>query len=403
MLNYTLGFIKYKNEILLLNRENPGWMGCFNGLGGKIEVGETPFESIRREIKEEANIEVEKVKLCGFVTWKKFEKDSGAYIFLIEVDSKPFEGPIAFDEGILAWKDISWITHPENKGIARNVLPFIERFIKTEKQIHFKTDWHGNKFNGVDLIETDLDVVYSTEFVVTEFDYKTLAITKLEKEFYKNVNAIYFLKNDLYKELKIVGNSIVLKLLNDGVFIYWDRKTSFKYIEDHLRKTDYKFYMINDDVINQLQRTRARKYLSTSTQYYLEEIASDSFDYQVEAIREESVDFILKNMHYKLGYSKELLLNRIRNGFTSAIYQEEQLVAWVYQHDDGSVGGLNVLEYYRRKGLAKAVCIDIVNKIVEVNGFAICQIENNNTSSINLFKSLGFKESHQINWIGFEK
>lgn len=53
MLKYTICFIKRADNILLLNREKPGWMGSWNGVGGKIETGETPIECILREIYEE--------------------------------------------------------------------------------------------------------------------------------------------------------------------------------------------------------------------------------------------------------------------------------------------------------------------------------------------------------------
>ena len=40
---YTLGFIRCKdnNKILLLNRNKSPWMGLYNGVGGKLQSGET--------------------------------------------------------------------------------------------------------------------------------------------------------------------------------------------------------------------------------------------------------------------------------------------------------------------------------------------------------------------------
>jgi 8-oxo-dGTP diphosphatase len=39
-----------------MNREFPPWMGCWNGIGGKLEPDESPLESMKREIIEETNI-----------------------------------------------------------------------------------------------------------------------------------------------------------------------------------------------------------------------------------------------------------------------------------------------------------------------------------------------------------
>ncbi len=58
MYKHTLCFIKRNEEILMLNREYDPVKGLWNGIGGKIEKGETPLENAIREIKEETNIKV---------------------------------------------------------------------------------------------------------------------------------------------------------------------------------------------------------------------------------------------------------------------------------------------------------------------------------------------------------
>ena len=51
-LKYTLCFIRRGDEILMLNREKPSWMGMWNGVGGRMEANETPKECILREVWE---------------------------------------------------------------------------------------------------------------------------------------------------------------------------------------------------------------------------------------------------------------------------------------------------------------------------------------------------------------
>lgn len=43
MIEFTVCYIKQDTKILLLNREYPAWMGCWNGVGGKLEAGESPY------------------------------------------------------------------------------------------------------------------------------------------------------------------------------------------------------------------------------------------------------------------------------------------------------------------------------------------------------------------------
>lgn len=57
---YTLGFLRYKNHVLLIRKNKPDWQrGFLNGLGGRIEDSETIEESFIREVQEEAGIQLD--------------------------------------------------------------------------------------------------------------------------------------------------------------------------------------------------------------------------------------------------------------------------------------------------------------------------------------------------------
>ena len=49
--------------------------GKFNGLGGKLEPDEDVVAGLRREIREEAGIECERLRLAGTISWPGFGKD----------------------------------------------------------------------------------------------------------------------------------------------------------------------------------------------------------------------------------------------------------------------------------------------------------------------------------------
>jgi 8-oxo-dGTP diphosphatase len=134
MLRYTICFIKQGNKILLLNREKPDWMGMWNGVGGKIEAGETPIENIKREIYEETGIEIEKVEDKGIVTWTvDGVKTGGMHLYLAELPMTVlYETPRKTDEGILDWKEIDWILHPDNIGVAHNIPYFLPIMLRED-------------------------------------------------------------------------------------------------------------------------------------------------------------------------------------------------------------------------------------------------------------------------------
>lgn len=124
MFNYTICFLKQNNHILLLNREKPSWMGRWNGVGGKIENGETPRESVLREVQEETGIHLDHIEFKGLVTWFADGKcGGGMYTYFAELPADfTYETPIKTPEGILDWKAVEWILHPKNVGVA-DIIP----------------------------------------------------------------------------------------------------------------------------------------------------------------------------------------------------------------------------------------------------------------------------------------
>lgn len=60
-MKYVVGFAFTPEEsrVWLIRKERPKWQrGLLNGVGGKIEDGETPLEAMVREFKEEAGLEI---------------------------------------------------------------------------------------------------------------------------------------------------------------------------------------------------------------------------------------------------------------------------------------------------------------------------------------------------------
>lgn len=129
---YTLGFIRNAEKILLLNKEKGWWMGSWNGVGGKIEAGETPEQGMVREIYEETGLVIPNVHNLGTVTWQTNEEIGGMYIFLADLPSQQqLITPTRFNhEGVLDWKSIPWILNPKNKGIPDNIPYFLPSMLE---------------------------------------------------------------------------------------------------------------------------------------------------------------------------------------------------------------------------------------------------------------------------------
>ena len=62
MQEYVCGFLFSADEshVALILKNRPKWQaGCYNGIGGHVDLPELPADAIRREFKEEAGVDVE--------------------------------------------------------------------------------------------------------------------------------------------------------------------------------------------------------------------------------------------------------------------------------------------------------------------------------------------------------
>lgn len=146
MIKYNLCLIRQGTKILLLNRER--WMGCWNGVGGKLEQGEQPRSSILREIYEETEIDTLSIQFKGLITWTNSEGNSfgGMYLYLADLpEDYMYKTPRKTDEGLLDWKEIDWILHPENLGVASNIPSCLEKIINDSKCYNHHSIFEGNR------------------------------------------------------------------------------------------------------------------------------------------------------------------------------------------------------------------------------------------------------------------
>ena len=108
----TLGYILSEDgqQVLMVHRvsrKTDQHLGKYNGLGGKLEPNENVVSGMKREIMEEAGIEVIDLALRGTINWTGFGphgEDWLGFIFIIRsFTGTPFTEN---EEGTLAWHNI---------------------------------------------------------------------------------------------------------------------------------------------------------------------------------------------------------------------------------------------------------------------------------------------------------
>lgn len=103
----TLCYLKVGGKTLMIHRikkENDMHQGKWNGLGGKLDPGETPEECVIREVREESGLTIKEPRLKGLLTFPQFAngEDWYAFVFL----ARDYEGQLIDSaEGVLKWVD----------------------------------------------------------------------------------------------------------------------------------------------------------------------------------------------------------------------------------------------------------------------------------------------------------
>jgi 8-oxo-dGTP diphosphatase len=134
-------------QVLLIHRNrrpDDQHLGKYNGLGGKVDRGEEVAAALRREIREEAGLDCQRLVLRGTVSWPGFGKDGEdwfAFIFRIDTWSgTPFEQN---HEGTLEWVPLDRILELPLWEGDRYFLPLV--FEQTEQQFHGVMPYRGGR------------------------------------------------------------------------------------------------------------------------------------------------------------------------------------------------------------------------------------------------------------------
>lgn len=101
----TLCYVRQAGRTLMLHRvkkDNDFHEGKWNGLGGKVELGESPEECVVREVREESGLDICHPVLHGILTFPSFDEVDDWFVFVYTAHE--FTGTlIDSPEGTLQW------------------------------------------------------------------------------------------------------------------------------------------------------------------------------------------------------------------------------------------------------------------------------------------------------------
>ena len=125
----TLCYLKMDGKTLMIHRikkENDMHHGKWNGLGGKLNPGESPEDCVIREVREESGLIIRDPLLKGFLTFPRFANDEDWYAFVYV--ARKIEGQlIESEEGVLKWIDDEHLLNLDLWEGDLIFLPWLER------------------------------------------------------------------------------------------------------------------------------------------------------------------------------------------------------------------------------------------------------------------------------------
>ncbi|MGO1385279.1 MAG: NUDIX hydrolase [Arachnia sp.] len=153
----TLGYVRRGDEVLLVHRQRDGddHQGKYNGLGGKLEVGEDAVACMKRELHEESGLVATSLSLRGTIAWPGFGSDGSDWFGLVFlIDGFDGDPPAHNEDGPLQWVPIDELdTLPMWEG-DRHFLPWI--FDGDPRQFHAVLPYRDGVLMAEDVAVTRL-------------------------------------------------------------------------------------------------------------------------------------------------------------------------------------------------------------------------------------------------------
>lgn len=119
----------------------------------------------------------------------------------------------------------------------------------------------------------------------------------------------------------------------------------------------------------------------------------------VRMLTMDDLGFVLENYHNPGAYEKHIR-GRIAEGMLGAVVDGE-LAGFAGVHQEGSMGLLEVLSRFRRRGIGEALECEVINLQRSRGRLPYCHVETDNQASMALQRKLGLTIDEQpLYWVG---
>ena len=127
-------FTKDYKKVLLVKRNKKPYPICWNGIGGKLEEGETAEQAAIRECLEETGIKIENPRLLVTYIYPENNPVNSGTILNVVYDTTDEVIVQENYEGIYEWKDMDFVMDSNSREIAgySNLCQFVKEIYDLE-------------------------------------------------------------------------------------------------------------------------------------------------------------------------------------------------------------------------------------------------------------------------------
>ncbi len=228
----------------------------------------------------------------------------------------------------------------------------------------------------------------------------------LNQEPIANLNILGFFEKYAPIQIKEYGSTVMISGKSDEFWWYINCNSQdyFDKFTDELSAGNHFFAVISDWMLDKLKSQFQIHWVLTCNKFYLpNEVELPNIDIKIERLNPEDSYSMFEHSNYKAFTSREYIEEQIKCRSGVAFRNAKKLAGWALFHDDGAMGMLHVVENYRRKGVARALLVELCKMQRSQKRIPYTSVEPTNIASSNLVNSLGFVNTGAVHWVKFSK
>ncbi len=122
-------------------------------------------------------------------------------------------------------------------------------------------------------------------------------------------------------------------------------------------------------------------------------------NFEFRALTEAYVPFLVEHYSHPSATIRHMS-ERVHDGWMLGAFRGEQCMGFAGLHEEGAIGMLNILPEYRRQGLATALLLELVRRLMLAGRVPYTHVYSSNVVSMALQEKLGFvRAEHAVTWL----